>query len=55
MGLYSIIDYTKFENFIEHIAKGYYRKNPYHTDLHAADVEQTSYILLKYGNLIEVV
>jgi len=30
MGFYSIINYRKFENFVQEITKGYYRKNPYH-------------------------
>ena len=40
-GLYSKINYDKFEKFIQAITKGYNRENPYHTDLHAADVTQT--------------
>lgn len=54
MGLYSFINYSNFENFIDYITKGYSRQNPYHTDLHAADVEQTCYIFLKYGHIKEV-
>jgi hypothetical protein len=30
MGLYSLIQYEKFENFIQAITKGYSRANPYH-------------------------
>jgi hypothetical protein len=30
MGLYSMIDYEKFEHFIKAITKGYTRDNPYH-------------------------
>jgi hypothetical protein len=30
MGLYSLIQYEKFENFIHAITKGYSRNNPYH-------------------------
>lgn len=54
-GLYSIINYTNFENFLDLITNGYDRKNPYHNDLHAADVEQTCYMYLKYGSLREVI
>jgi hypothetical protein len=50
-GLYSIIEYTHFENFLDLIVKGYNRKNSYHNDLHAADVEQTCYIYERYGNI----
>ncbi len=53
MGLYSIINYSHFENFLEFIRKGYDRKNPYHHDLHAADVEQTCYMFFRYGGLKE--
>ena len=49
--LFSIIDYTKFEKFIFSVANGYNRENPYHTDLHAADVTQTVLIYLIFGNL----
>ena len=41
LGLFSIIDYTKFEPFIFRVASGYHRENPYHTDLHAADICQS--------------
>jgi hypothetical protein len=30
MGLYSLIQYEKFENFIHAVTKGYSRTNPYH-------------------------
>ena len=53
MGLYSRINYSKFENFIELIRRGYCRENSYHTDLHAADVEQTCFMFFKYGELKE--
>lgn len=54
LGLYSVINYTNFENFVEFIRKGYNRKNSYHTDLHAADVEQTCYLFFKFGGLKDV-
>jgi hypothetical protein len=53
-GLFTLINHKYFDNFIENIMKGYGRKNPYHNDLHAADVEQTIYIFNKYGFLEEV-
>ena len=52
--LFSIIDYTKFEKFIFNIANGYNRENPYHTDLHAADVTQTVLIYFIFGNLQKI-
>ena len=52
--LFSIIDYTKFEPFIFSVASGYHRENPYHTDLHAADMVQTILIYTIYGNLLKL-
>jgi hypothetical protein len=51
LGLFSIIDYTKFEPFIFRVASGYHRQNPYHTDLHAADMVQSLLVYSLYGNL----
>jgi hypothetical protein len=53
-GYYSVVNYTHFENFLDLITKGYTRKSPNHNDLHAADVEQTCYIYLKYGEIKDV-
>ena len=52
--LFSKIDYEKFETFIEEIRKGYNRENPYHTDLHAADVTQTCLIYILKGKMKEI-
>ena len=52
--LFSKIDYEKFESFIEEIRKGYNRENPYHTDLHAADVTQTCLIYILKGKMKEI-
>jgi len=51
LNLFSIIDYTKFEQFIFATANGYHRENPYHSDLHAADIVQTILLYIIYGNL----
>ena len=51
LGLFDIIDYTKFEPFIFRVASGYHRENPYHTDLHAADVCQSLLVYYLFGNL----
>ena len=51
LGLFSVIDYTKFEPFIFRTASGYHRENPYHTDLHAADMVQTLLVYCLYANL----
>ena len=53
--LFSIVDYTKFENFIFKVANGYIRENPYHTDLHAADVVQSLLVYTLFGNLQKVI
>lgn len=53
MGFYSMIRYDKFEAFIQAIARGYMRSNPYHNDLHAADVLQTSLVYIKKGKIKE--
>ena len=48
---YSIIHYHKFENFIRAITHGYIRSNPYHNDLHAADVTQTCMSYIKTASI----
>ena len=53
-GLYSKINYDKFEKFIQAITKGYNRENPYHTDLHAADVTQTCLVYIKQAKMKEI-
>ena len=47
--LFNIIPYNKFEHFIYEITKGYHRENPYHTDLHAADMLQTIFLYNIYS------
>ncbi len=47
----SIIKYDKFINWCKKVTAGYSRKNTYHNDLHGADVTQTSFIYLNYGNI----
>ena len=54
LGLFAIIDYTKFEPFIFRVANGYHRQNPYHTDLHAADMVQSLLVYSLFGNLQKV-
>ena len=50
-GMYNLIRYPYFENFIIKISKGYIRENPYHNDLHAGDVTQTCMIFLRKGKI----
>jgi hypothetical protein len=54
LGLFGIIDYTKFEPFIFRVASGYHRENPYHTDLHGADVCQSLLVYYIFGNLQKI-
>ena len=51
--LNSIIKKDKFNNWCKKITEGYTRKNPYHSDLHAADITQTCLIYLQYGKIKE--
>jgi hypothetical protein len=41
----------KFRYFLREVTKGYDRNVTYHNDLHAADVLQTTYIILMKGDL----
>ena len=49
-----IISQTKYDNWVDKIAKGYNRNNSYHHDLHAADITHTSYIYFRYGLIHEI-
>ena len=51
----TIIIEDKFNNWCRKIALGYTRKNPYHSDLHAADVAQTCFIYMQYGQVNDIV
>ena len=51
--LNSIIKKDKFNNWCKKITEGYTRKNPYHSDLHAADITQTCLVYLQYGKIKE--
>lgn len=50
-GLYSLIPHQQFEYFVKEITNGYVHSNPYHNDIHAADITQTSMIYMNYTNL----
>lgn len=52
--LYTIITIDAMENFVEQIKNGYIKSNPYHHDLHAADVLQTCYSMMIHSNIREV-
>jgi len=49
-----LLNQQNYVSFINEIISGYNRKVPYHNDLHATDVLQTSYILLEKGQLAHV-
>ena len=49
-----IIKQKKFANWAKKIAAGYSRFNPYHTDLHGADVTQTCFISLLQEGVKEI-
>ena len=51
----TIINEDKFNNWCRKIAIGYTRRNPYHSDLHAADVAQTCFIYMQYGQVNDIV
>ena len=53
LGLYNEINYNNFERSLFEISKGYKKTNFYHNDIHAADVEQTVFMYLRYGNIAE--
>ena len=45
--LFYLIQESKFDNFVNEITRGYHRENPYHTDLHAADMVQSIFLYNK--------
>ena len=45
------INQEKFENWSQKITQGYNRKNPYHSDLHAADVTQACLVYYQMGKM----
>ena len=54
LGFYNLLKYNKFENWCRKIADGYKKENPYHTDLHAADITHTCLIYLKVGKVNKI-
>ena len=53
-GFYNVINYNNFEKWCKKISEGYLRTNPYHTDLHAADITHTCLIYFKIGKVNEI-
>src|SRR5689334_14088075 len=44
------IDATKLHNFLNAIEEGYHKDNPYHNNIHASDVAQsTCYLISRSG------
>lgn len=52
-GCFNIVHYQAFDPFIRKITEGYLRSNSYHTDLHAADVLHSCYLMMLHGNAAE--
>ena len=50
-----IINQSKYINWCKKITEGYNRNNPYHTDLHAADITHTTYIYFKVGLINDII
>jgi hypothetical protein len=49
-----LVDESKYRSFIKEVISGYDRAVVYHNDLHAGDVMQTVYMMLKHGELDKV-
>ena len=49
-----IIKYKKFGNWSKKLTEGYLRSNPYHNDLHAADVTQTCFLYILQKGVQEI-
>ena len=54
LGFYNILKYNKYDNWCRKIAEGYIKTNPYHTDLHAADITHTCLIYFKVGKVNKI-
>ena len=54
LGFNNLLKYNKYENWCRKIAEGYIKTNPYHTDLHAADITHTCLIYLKVGKVNKI-
>lgn len=52
--LYCIIQINAMEKFTEIVRDGYLKNNPYHNDIHAADVLQTCHSMIYFSDLIDV-
>jgi hypothetical protein len=50
----TVINENKFNNWCRQISAGYTRRNPYHSDLHAADVAQTCLVYMQYGQVNDI-
>ncbi len=50
----AMVDENNFKSFVYKILEGYERDMPYHNDLHAGDVMQTTYMIMELGDVKEV-
>ena len=55
LSLTKVINFDKFSNWCKKIAEGYIKTNPYHNDIHGADVAQTCLLYIKYGRIDDMV
>lgn len=46
-----LLSAREYNCFIQEVTDGYNKNNPYHNDLHAADVLQTVYCMIVHGNI----
>jgi hypothetical protein len=49
----SILNENIYKNFIKRVIDGYNREVPYHNDLHAADVFQTTFVMFDRGSFVK--
>ncbi len=52
--LIGIINEAKYTNFVNVIIDGYDRNIPYHNDLHAGDVMQTTFVMMSNNELVKI-
>jgi hypothetical protein len=50
-----VITYNKFEKWCRKISNGYIKTNPYHNNIHAADVAHTCFLYFKLGDIDKII
>ena len=51
----NILNEERLINFVNKVTKGYDRNVTYHNDLHAADVLQTAYVVIRKSETLKVI